>query len=731
MYNSPTLNRFKVSPLMLAMAAATVFLPTLVSAASTVGNESTQLETITVQAEEENPAVTGGAKSYTAKSASTSTKLNLSLRETPQSVKVLTREYLDDANINSFQDMLNSVTGVTTNRWDERQYPTARGFDVDYYLFDSVPSTVGMDASDPDLTMYDRVELVKGANGLMTGAGNPAIAINMIRKHADSKELTGRLSTSFGSWDNYSSTVDISAPLTRDGDVRGRLVVKHETKDSFMDGYEKENNVLYGVIDADLTDSTYVSVGASYQNLERDGVRWGGLPAFYSDGTRTNFDRSKIISSDWTYWDTDTISAFATMKQKLFKDVNLNINYSYRELKQETALLYFGPSYANGGTVPNTGTVDKATNQGVGSLSTWSDRTKTTENNIDTFISAPFTLGGLQQEVVAGFMYNQSKNDTWYSGSPTLSGATIDFDDINMPLAGDISNTNLYQVPNKTTQTGAYLAGKFILLEPLKLITGVRVSNWKYESEDGVNNRKFNNEVTPYAGLVFDFLDDYSWYASYTEIFKPEDKRNVNGEYLDPRNGNSLETGLKGEFLDGQLNASLAVFKTQQDNVAEAIDNVFIPDANGDPTKEQAYRSVDGVESKGIEFELDGKITNNWDMSFGVAHFNVEDANGKKVQTTAARTSANLFTKYTLDKWSLGGGLNYKSEAYKDEAARRITQDAYVLANLMAAYQVDQNIKLQLNVNNLFDEKYYEGLGKNSMVYGAPRNATLTFRYQF
>ena len=730
MYNSPTLNRFKVSPLMLAMAAVTVFLPTLASAAA-IDNESTQLETITVQAEEENPAVTGGAKSYTAKSASTSTKLNLSLRETPQSVKVLTREYLDDANINSFQDMLNTVTGLAANRWDERQYATARGFEVDYYLFDSVPSTVGMDASDPDLTMYDRVELVKGANGLMTGAGNPAIAINMIRKHADSKELTGRLSTSFGSWDNYSSTVDISAPLTRDGDVRGRLVVKHETKDSFMDGYEKENNVLYGVIDADLTDSTYVSVGASYQNLERDGVRWGGLPAFYSDGTRTNFDRSKIISSDWTYWDTDTISAFATMKQKLFKYVNLNINYSYRELKQETALLYFGPSYANGGTVPNTGTVDKATNQGVGSLSTWSDRTKTTENNIDTFISAPFTLGGLQQEVVAGFMYNQSKNDTWYSGSPTLSGATIDFDDINMPLAGDISNTNLYQVPNKTTQTGAYLAGKFILLEPLKLITGVRVSNWKYESEDGVNNRKFNNEVTPYAGLVFDFLDDYSWYASYTEIFKPEDKRNVNGEYLDPRNGNSLETGLKGEFLDGQLNASLAVFKTQQDNVAEAIDNVFIPDANGDPTKEQAYRSVDGVESKGIEFELDGKITNNWDMSFGITHFSAEDAAGKKVETLASRTTANLFTKYTLDKWSVGGGVNYKSAFYTGEGSQKITQDAYALANLMVAYDIDQNIKAQLNINNLFDKKYYEGIGVNSMVYGEPRNATLTFRYQF
>lgn len=344
MYNSPTLNRFKVSPLMLAMAAATVFLPTLVSAAA-IDNESTQLETITVQAEEENPAVTEGTKSYTAKSASTSTKLNLSLRETPQSVKVLTREYLDDANINSFQDMLNSVTGVTTNRWDERQYPTARGFDVDYYLFDGVPSSSELDiASDPDLSMYDRVELVKGANGLMTGAGNPSIAINMVRKHANAKELTGTLSSSYGSWNAWNSMADISAPLNTDGTVRGRVVVKHESTDSFADLYEKENNLFYGVLDADLTDSTYLSVGASYQELDRSGIKWGGLPAFYNDGSLTNFDRDLTVTSDWTYWNTNTTTAFAQFKQKLFNDITLNVNYDYREIDAETALFLPKPS---------------------------------------------------------------------------------------------------------------------------------------------------------------------------------------------------------------------------------------------------------------------------------------------------------------------------------------------------------------------------------------------------
>lgn len=715
MYNSPTLNRFKVSPLMLAMAAATVFLPTFVSAASTVGNESTQLETITVQAEKENPAVTEGTKSYTAKSASTSTKLNLSLRETPQSVKVLTREYLDDANINSFQDMLNSLTGVTTNRWDERQYPTARGFDVDYYLFDGVPSSSELDiASDPDLSMYDRVELVKGANGLMTGAGNPAIAINMIRKHANAKELTGTLSSSYVSWNAWNSMADISAPLNADGTVRGRVVVKHESTDSFADLYEKENNLFYGVLDADLTDSTYLSVGASYQELDRSGIKWGGLPAFYNDGSLTDFDRDLTVTSDWTYWNTNTTTAFAQFKQKLFNDITLNVNYDYREIDAETALLYLWSE-----------SVDKTTNSS-GGLYPYTDTSKTTQNNADVYISAPFTLGGLQQEVVAGFMYNQSELTDRYYGSPTLDNGTIDFNNFTpSKIIGSINN-NVANPSNKTTQTGAYLAGKFTLLEPLKLVTGVRVSNWEYESEDGNGNRKYNNKVTPYAGLIYDFLEDYSWYASYTEIFKPENKQDANQQYLDPREGKSYETGLKGEFFDKQLNASMSVFLTQQDNVAEKIGSIKI----GDEFKD-VYSSTDSVESKGFEIELDGKITNNWDMSFGVAHFNAEDANGKKVQTTAARTSANLFTKYTLDKWSLGGGLNYKSEAYKDEAAGRITQDAYVLANLMAAYQVDQNIKLQLNVNNLFDEKYYEGLGKNSMVYGAPRNATLTFRYQF
>lgn len=715
MHQNPSLNVFKAHPLVLAMAA--ILLPSLAFAEGENSNENAKLPTIVVKANENSAATTEGTGSYTAKSTNTSTKLNLSLRETPQSVKVITREYLDDTNINSFQELLKNVTGITVNQWDERQYPTARGFDVDYYLFDGVPSTSDFDnAGDPDLSLSDRVELVKGANGLMTGAGNPAIAINMIRKHANSKELTGNVSTSLGSWNAWNSTADISTPLNSDGSVRGRVVVKHEQTDSFADHYNKDNNLVYGVIDADLTDSTYLSVGASYQNLERNGIKWGGLPAFYSDRTRTNFDRTKTVTSDWTYWNADTTSAFATFKQKLWNDINLNINYDYRQLKGETALLY----------IWNMTGVDKPTNSASG-LHPYTSKSTFTQNNLDASVSAPFTIAGLNQEVIAGFMYNQSKKTDAAYGNPLLDNYVIDFDETaNSRLLGSINNNN--KMPsNKTTQTGAYVAGKFTLLEPLKLVTGVRLSNWKYESEDGDGNREFNNEVTPYAGLIFDFLDNYSWYASYTGIFKPEDKRGLDGKYLDPREGKNYETGLKGEFFESKLNAAFTVFQTQQDNVAELTGEKIT--VNGQPV--DAYRSVDGVKSKGVEFELDGEISPNWNMSFGVAHFNAKDADGKEVKTTSARTTANLFTKYKFDKWSVGGGLNYKSKTYVDESLGRITQDAYVLTNLMVGYDFDQNIKAQLNLNNIFDEKYYDGLGMNGMVYGTPRNATLTLRYQF
>lgn len=716
MNGSSTLNRLNPLVIAIAIVAASV------AHAEDTANVQT-LPVITVEAEEDTP-VTEGTGSYTAKSANTATKLNLSLRETPQSVKVYTREYLDDRNIESFQELLTNVTGVSGNRWDERLMPAARGFALDYYLIDGVPSTMNLSATDLDLGIYDRVEVVKGANGLMVGAGNPAMGFNMILKRANSKELTGNVTAQAGSWNNFSSSADISTPLNADASLRGRIFVKNSQEDSYMDFYERDRRIAYGAIDYDITDKTTFSVAATYQELERNGVRWGGLPAFYTDGTRTNFDRSLAVSADWTFWNVDSTGIFTNFKQNLYQNIDLNIAYSYRRDETKTNILY------------TAGQVDKATNTTPVSLaSAYSDNVITDENNVDVYISAPFTVAGRKQEVVVGGSWNKNEGKkniyggSFYTGRNVLNVDALNYGNINTQLIVPLDMTQK-GVLNETTQSAAYISGKFHLFEPVRAVAGARLSNW----ESGV--REFENELTPYIGIIYDFAKDYSLYASYTSIFKPQSRKDVNGIYLDPIEGKSYETGIKAEFLDGHLNAALSLFRIEQTNVAEVLlntdgTNVKVKDANGNPTAENAYYGAKGVESEGVELNIEGEINDNWSINFGVANFEAEDAKGNKIRTTDSRTTADIFVKYKNDAWFAGAGVNYYSKIYTGTGAAYIDRDDIYLANAMLGYKFDQNISAQFNVNNIFDKKYYDGIGANSMVWGEPRNATLTLRYQF
>ncbi|MCG3693471.1 TonB-dependent siderophore receptor [Aliarcobacter butzleri] len=658
-------------------------------------------------------SVTEETGSYTTGATSTATKLDLSLRETPQSVLVFTRQKLDDQNITSFQELLAKTPGVTLNKWDERVYPTARGFSVDYYLFDGMPTySMNGNATDPDLIIYDRVEVVKGANGLMTGAGNPAMGLNFIRKHANSKEFKGNIDLSAGSWDNYTSSADIQTPLNSDGSVRARFVAKHQDKKSYMDNYEKQTDVFYGVVDMDLTDTTYLSLGASYEENQRDGVRWGGLPAFYTDGSRTNFSRSKTVSNDWTYWDNKTTSYFADLKQYVYNDISLNLSVLQRNFDADTKIAYFS------------GKVDKNTDLGTGDPSRYTDTKTEKENNIDLYASIPFEIGNLEQEIVFGTMYNKNKVTKYDWANANLTGVTIDVNSVPNPYNNWTSSGK--NTLNSTTQKGYYLAGKFSLIQDLKLISGVRISSWEYNAANGVGNREFDDEVTPYVGLIYDLDDNHSIYTSYTSIFKPQNLKDTSGNYLDPIDGKSYEAGIKGEYFDGHLNTAIALFRIEQDGVGQAIDGAPLLADGSRPN-----RATKGVVSKGIEFTASGKITDDFNLDFGLANFEAEDAKGDKFSTDSSRTTANLWAKYTIDDYRFGAGLNYKSKVYTGSGATKITQDAFITTDLMAGYKINKNLDLQLNINNVFDEKYYEGIGVNSMVYGDPRNFTLGMKYTF
>ena len=182
-----------------------------------------------------------------------------------------------------------------------------------------------------------------------------------------------------------------------------------------------------------------------------------------------------------------------------------------------------------------------------------------------------------------------------------------------------------------TDQTALYAAYRFSLADPLKLIAGVRHTRWDTDYFDLYSDDQAfvykEHPTTPYAGLVYDFLPQWSAFTSYTEIFKPQNKLDRNGSFLDPTTGQSIEVGIKGEHFGGRLNTALTLFDTRQDNVA-ALDEEIDPNTGNPYTvpnrpQTQASVNVDGARSRGFELEINGEPVKGWNLSFGWSNFSL------------------------------------------------------------------------------------------------------------
>lgn len=289
MHQNPSLNVFKTHPLVLAMAA--ILLPSLAFAEGENSNENAKLPTIVVKAESVK-----STDSYTAETASTALPLNLALKEIPQSVSVVTQQRIQDQGLTTLVEVAENVTGLTVNRYEtNRGGLYSRGFVIDNYIIDGIPTSYTLPWSSGEIfastAIYDHIDIVRGATGLTTGTGNPSAAINMVRKRAISKVPAANIEVSGGSWNNYRVMGDIANSLNESGSLRGRAVAQYEQGDSFTDLLSKERLTVMLTAEADLTDSTLVSTGVSYQEDDPRGPMWGGLPVFFSDGTRTNLKK--------------------------------------------------------------------------------------------------------------------------------------------------------------------------------------------------------------------------------------------------------------------------------------------------------------------------------------------------------------------------------------------------------------------------------------------------------
>lgn len=276
-------------------------------------------------------ATTEHTGAYTTGSMSTATRLNLSVKETPQSISVITRQQMDDFNLNTLTEVLRQTTGINVQHNDsDRVYYSSRGYGINNFQVDGMLNTFGYMKSDADTIIYDRIEVVRGATGLTTGAGDPSATVNMVRKRPTA-QWQAQTGVSGASHDNYYSYIDVGGPLGFDGKLRGRSVLAYRDSRSFRDNYGLQRAVGYGILEGDLSDDTVLAVGFDYQDKQVQGTSWGTVPYWNSQGDKARLPRSTNMAAHWSSWPLTDKTTFATLDHRLGGDWHVKAAYTHRQ----------------------------------------------------------------------------------------------------------------------------------------------------------------------------------------------------------------------------------------------------------------------------------------------------------------------------------------------------------------------------------------------------------------
>uniref|UniRef100_UPI003016658D TonB-dependent siderophore receptor n=2 Tax=Xenorhabdus sp. Sc-CR9 TaxID=2584468 RepID=UPI003016658D len=687
----------------------------------------------------EQEGITEDTGMYNTTSMVTSTGLNLSARETPQSVSVMTKQRMIDENLNSVKSAIDSITGMTVHQADSDRFTfSSRGMTVRNMLRDGVPTfyDIRFNYGDNllDTAIIDRLEVVRGAAGLMVGPGTPSAAVNVIRKRP-TNYFRGEVTLGGGSWDKWRTGLDLSGPLNENGTVRGRFVTAYERSNSFIDRDKHEKYPFYGIFEADLTENTLLTIGADYQINHTRGGMFGGLPIYFKDGSKTDYKRSNSYAPDWAFSKVRTFSTFTNLQHKFDNGWSVKGTFTYDNNVLDQKVLWA------------TGYPKRATNEGMypGNM-TLIDGSRR-QRNFDLQVNGNYGLLGRTHHASFGLNYQKQNFQNDYYWAPCMKSRTCS----DFPI-GDFTQPSWgYPEPtwNKTRdsgshgyieQTAGYAVTQLSLADPLTLILGGRVTSWKTRGDNfgTPQNASYSDEFVPYGGLVYNITPEFSVYGSYTKIFDPESRIDRNNQLLKPVSGENYELGLKGVALDNGLDYSLALFEIRQNNyTVEDNTKERHPDI---PRGTRIYYAANGVKTRGFEVEVSGQITDDWRIYAGYTQFSATGPKGLRINTNNPNRLFKLFTTYTLpgvmSDLTLGGGVNWQDKtwlAVNSPSGKRVEgQSSFATVNLMGRYQFTPDLSLTVNLNNLFDKKYYTSFGSyDQYYYGALRNVEATLRYKF
>lgn len=690
--------------------------------------------------------VTGTAEGLVA------TRAETPLREIPQTISIISREQIRQQNDTDLADALENAAGITAIRsdsLDEQFY--SRGYQITSFHVDggaaltSMLNSVVLFLGTPDLSEYDRIEVLRGADALFGGVGNPGGTVNLIRKQPlDTEELM--FSSSSGSWNNERVEFDLTGPLGFDGALRGRVDGVFQDRDYFFEMASLKRRKAFGALELDVTPATLLTLGGSYQSDDAVPVV-SGVPLDY-DGADPHLPRNTALGFDWAYYRTRVREFYGQLRQELASGWkvkanasvwNESVDYGYGEF---SALL---DPLSNG--IP------------ISPSASFTTRPNTEQQvAFDIIFNGRLDWFGHREEVAFGGDFTRVINSLAFdlfigSGPPVANVFAYNPAAYPDPRLGG-SPTFDAQISDTYRQGGAFASMRMYLEDAWSIVGGARISSDRTTSRVdlfspilgvGISQPAENGDsavVTPYAGMTYDLNSHYSLYASYADVYtNMGEAQQTDGKLVGATRGSDLEVGTKGAWQDGAVNGSVVLYKVVQRNVP-----IPDPTATGPFVGSLYCCALTGTNrSSGLDLEFSGKPAPDWLLAAGYTLNTNQAAAGGELSSVTPRHLFKLWTSKglagPLNRWTVGGTLRAQSSQWQQfpcplnefegcpagSPPVHSVQGPYIVADLRAGFQIQPHWQAALTVSNVFDRVYFQTIGPalSNNWYGEPRAAML------
>ena len=720
-------------------------------------------------------AITGEAQdstSYQVEKAS-SPKYTAPLVDTPRSVTVIPQQVLKDTGALNMQDALRTVPGITFGAGEggnpQGDRPFIRGFDAqgDTYL-DGVRDT---GSQSREIFAVENIEVSKGPNSAIGGRGAAGGSINLVSKKA-------HLGNSFDGGFTWGS--DQTQRYTLDGNYQfsdtaaGRLnLMSHESN---VAGRDKVDYDRWGIAPSLAFGlGTDTRVNLDYYHLESNDTPDSGIPYTIPAGgsaarTKSNPDKpyaggdhSNFYGLDRDFRKGRTDTATFAIEHDLSDSLTIKNTLRHGTSMQDYILTQPDDSKGN----VNNGSVWRRANTRV-------SNTETTTNQTDLF--GNFYVAGFKNSFSTGVEYTREEGqkssynvntDTTprttnvaasSNCTPSMIGASSGYNCTSLsnptpndPWNGAISR-NYAGTDTKANTYALYVFDTLELSEQWLVNMGLRYdhfdTDYKTYNNAGTTTSKGDDTsefVTGQFGVVYKPAPNGSIYASYATSATPPGNTLGEGQEGNPlggtpdRNGNLLksdmepettknyEIGTKWDLLNDRLSLTADLFRTEKENARVQVDTT-------------SYENAGKTRVQGIELSASGKITDKWQVFAGYAFMDSEQVDGGPMGRAndgnelpnTPKNSASLWTTYQVTpKLTLGGGAFYVDDVY-GSVANTTMVDSYVRYDAMAAYKLSKNVDLQLNVQNLTNETYYDkAFSTHFANQAAGRTALLSTNFHF